>query len=284
MVREPVVAGMFYEGGKEGLKDQIKESFLSKLGPGSLPKKSSKKRILGLVSPHAGFAYSGPAAAYGFKELKESEKPDTFVILSPNHTGFGRTSVLLDDYKTPLGIVKTNKELGKKILDNCPKIANDVVAHMNEHSLEVQLPFLQYIYKDFKIVPIVISSPINCLELAISLGKAIKDSNEKICIIASSDFTHYGPGYEYNIFANNIKKQVRELDMGAIELIKELNVNKFLEYIGEHNATICGHLPIAVLLKALEGEIKDVDVLTYYRSDEIVDDENTVGYASIVFR
>lgn len=284
MVRSSVVSGMFYEGDSSRLKVQIEKCFNSKFGPG-LPKKSNNSQILGAVSPHAGFTYSGPCAAHTYHAIYNGKKPRSFIILSPNHTGFGRTSLTKENYETPLGIVKIDLELADSLLDNCHSLIDDMGSHIHEHSLEVQLPFLQYLYKeDFMIVPIVISSPHQCKELAIGISNTL-EKFEDVCIIASSDFTHYGPNYEYTPFKENIKENVKKLDMGAIDKILAKDFNGLMEYVDENNATICGYLPIAVMIKALEKRIKETKLLKYYLSSDIIPDkENSVSYASIVFR
>jgi len=143
MVRKPIVSGQFYEADSEKLKTQIRECFTSKFGPGSLPGKVKKGLVKGAISPHAGYAFSGPGAAFVYKEMAESKRPDLFIMLGPNHTGLGRTSVLLDDFETPLGIAKVDKVFGKKLIKNS-EIDHDSSAHLNEHSIEVQIPFLQF--------------------------------------------------------------------------------------------------------------------------------------------
>jgi hypothetical protein len=182
-------------------------------------------------------------------------------------------------------------------MKNCPTLAEDDGSHIREHSLEVQLPFLQFIHlyskHEFKIVPIILSSPFHCLEIADGLKKTISQSDENIMIIASSDFTHFGPNYEYAPFVDDPDREVREFDLEAIDMILKGDYEKFLEFVEDNNATICGYLPISVMLRAL-GFIDPKDpssehkarskLLKYYRSSDIAGDNiNSVGYASIVF-
>ena len=282
MVREPVVAGRFYEGDKNQLESQLESCFTS--GPG-LPKGSHNKEIIGAISPHAGYMCSGMGASYVYKRIAESKKlPQTFVIIGPNHTGLGRTSLLLEDFRTPLGIAKVDTAFGKLLLEN-KNLENSPLVHMNEHSIEVQLPFLQYTLKDFMFLPIVISSYPFAEELAKALCSALKQTKRRVCIIASGDFTHYGPSYGFAPFRTNITENVKKLDFGAIELIKKLDDNGLNEYIQMTGATICGYLPIITLIKTVKllGIKPDVKLLKYYTSGDVFGDhENSVSYASMV--
>lgn len=300
-MREPSVAGQFYDGSKDGLMSQVKDCFLSEYGPKELPGKQKtgkdSKQVIGAISPHAGFMFSGPAAAFVYKKIAETEKPDLFIIIGPNHTGTGRTSFMLDDFKTPLGTAKVDREFGKLLsekLTGKDALVEDSRAHLYEHSIEVQLPFLQFIYSeakdDFSFFPIVISSEIN-LDRVAALLKAAVDEYEKkgkrVSIIASSDFTHYGTNYGYMPFEadENVKENLKKLDIGAIELIQKLDYKGFMEYVKKTGATICGFLPIYVMLKALEGRAERAELLTYYTSADIIRDySNSVSYAGIIIQ
>lgn len=286
MVRKPIVSGSFYEKDKEALIEQIKGCFLSSFGPGSLPKinkDTEGKRVFGAICPHAGLTFSGPCAAYSYKRIAENGKFDAFIILGLSHQGY-RSCVSLDNWETPLGIAENDTHFGKEIIKNCNLDLNEK-AHQSEHSIEVQIPFLQYILKeDIKIVPIIVSGDINYPKIAQGIINTIKDSKKKVCIIASSDFTHYGINYGYYPFNNNIKERMYGLDKRAIGHIKNLDSEKFLGYIEDTGATICGKHPISLLLQAskLMGK-KDVELLRYYTSGDVVGDyTSAVGYASII--
>ncbi len=282
MVREPCVAGQFYEGEKEGLLKQIRECFLSKFGPGKLPEKKKQGTVKAAIVPHAGYMFSGPCAAHAYKRIAESEQPDLFIILGPNHTGFGRTSVLLDDFSTPLGIAEVDDEFGEALMKNS-KIDNDARVHRYEHSIEVQLPFLQFCLKKFKFLPIVISSPHYLDELAEGIRKTAEQLKKKVCVIASSDFTHFGYNYGYIPFTENVKENLEKLDKGAIKYIAKFDEEGFLRYVRETGATICGFLPIVVLMKILKNEKPESELLKYYTSSDMMGDySNSVSYASIV--
>jgi len=282
-----IVAGQFYEEDEDKLRDQIKKCFKHEQGPGDLPVKERKGKIFGAISPHAGYMFSGPAMAWGYKAIAEAEFPDLFIILGPSHMGFD-TCTSLDDWKTPLGTVMVDKEFTQKLIDN--GINHNPKAHTEEHSIEVQLPFLQFVSEDnkdkLKIVPILINDN-NYEETAAIIEKTIKETEKNVMIITSSDFTHYGKNYGYTPFVYSIKKNLHELDGGAINQIKKLDVHKFMQYCKEKDTTICGKLPIAVLIELAFNISNDakVELLQYYHSGDLVGDySNSVGYASIVVR
>ena len=282
-MRAPIVAGMFYENNLQELEKQIKASFLHKLGPGDLATKRNQKGIVkGLIAPHAGYQFSGPCAAWGYKEIAEHEFPELFIILGPSHQGFG-SCLSADDWQTPFGVVKTDKNFINELSKNTGLKINEE-AHASEHSIEVQLPFLQFVCKDklneIRIVPVMISNDIDYEKLGADIKKTI--GNRKITVIASSDFTHYGINYGYMPFIDNVKENLHDLDDGAISYIKAMKVHKFIEYVEEKKATICGKLPIAVLMQSITAE--KVKLLLYCTSGDITGDYGSaVGYASILF-
>ncbi len=282
-MRKAAVSGMFYEEDKEKLKEQIEKSFSSEFGPGDIGEKKDNK-ILGAVVPHAGYVYSGPCAAYVYKEIGESKIPDVFIILGTNHTGQGESSVLLDDFETPLGVVKVDKEFGQKLKENCGLEENEEL-QAEEHSIEVQLPFLQNIVKDkLRIVPIVVTHGSNYKKMAKGIKKTVEEEGKEVCIIASSDFTHYGLNYGYVPFTERVKDNMYKQDEIAIKHITHLDVETFLEYVDIKGATVCGTYAIAVMVEAckLIG-CKKGKLLKYYTSADMMGDySNAVGYASII--
>ncbi len=295
-MRKAVVSGQFYPSDREELIEQIKACFNHKFGKKLLKtiaktKKKTKtdSKFIGLISPHAGYIYSGPCASHGFSFMLKSSLPETLIIIGPNHTGQAQAefSLSLEDFETSLGIIKNDKELGKKLMESSI-IVHDEIAHQYEHSLEVQLPFLQYIYqiakKDFKIVPIIISTQDydKCVEVAEDISKIVKGSS--IGIIASSDMTHYGPGYGFMPFSYNkdTKKNLYDLDRKAIDEILNLNSEAFFQRAIK--TTICGFAPIVVLIEVSRILKKQAKFLKYYTSGDIVQDySSAVGYASITF-
>lgn len=281
-IRMPAVSGQFYPSDKNALREEIKSCFLSELGPGKMPGKSGAKKVLGAIVPHAGYKFSGPAAAFAYKETAESKKPDTYVVVGPGHMGCP-SAISLKDWKTPLGTAKNDSEFGKALAENSGIDVNEE-AHKPEHSIEVQIPFLQFVSSRFSFCPVIAGHDIDYTELAEAIRKTAKQLKKDIVVIASSDFTHYGPAYGYIPFKSDVKKNMHALDNGAIELIKKLDAGGFMDYADKKQATICGQIPIAVLIGAVKADAKKGKLMKYYTSGDVMGDySNAVGYASIVF-
>jgi AmmeMemoRadiSam system protein B len=285
-IRKPIVAGKFYEFSPTRLDNQIKDCFLHEKGPGDLPLKTRKKEIKAIIVPHAGYPFSGPCAAWAYKEIAESKLPDTYILLGLDHSGYGKSALTLDSWETPLGMMRIDNELGSHLLKKT-ELINDPGAHSMEHSIEVQLPFLQFANKSdldkTRILPITISQDLDLKKLALDIQESIMDLNRKVIFIVSSDFTHYGKNYRYVPFSSDVPKRLYELDAGAIKFIKELDADGFASYVDQTMATICGRQPIyllAKLLKKTKGEL-----LQYYTSGDLSGGnyKNAVGYASIAF-
>ena len=266
MLREAVIKGSFYPKTKEEISEQLTE-FFSKV-------KTSKKSNY-FVAPHAGTIYSGQTAAYSYSLM---EKPETVVILSPNHTGYGEEISVYPEgkWQTPLGESEVDKKAADKITELFPKAKKDETAHLQEHSIEVQLIFLQYLFKDFKIVPITLmtENPDDLEKLAETLIKTEKQLGKKFSVIASSDFTHFLPA-----------EKAKQNDFKAIEFIKKINVKGFHELVLKERLSICGHSPIEVLMQYCKKKgIKKVELLNYSTSgDTTGDNSSVVAYASIGF-
>ena len=277
-LRRPAVAGSFYDGDSKSLNIQIKNCFLNKIGPGKVPLVNLKKQnnVIGLISPHAGYMYSGPVAANGFYKIAIDGKPDTIIILGPNHRGFGEEVSIMAEgkWETPLGELEIDTDIAEDILRNSKIIKNDKKAHQYEHSIEVQLPFIQYIFgNNIKFVPICMTrQDINTdIEIARSICSSAVDKN--ILIIASSDFTHY----ETQEYAENVDKQ-------AINAILEFNPKKLYDMIYHQNLTMCGPGPITVMLIACETlGAKKAELLKYATSGNVSGMyDQVVGYASLI--
>ncbi len=275
-MRKPAVAGSFYAGSATGLRRQIEDCFKHTLGPGSFPGVSkTERRILGLVSPHAGYVYSGPVAAHGFFQLASEGKPKTVVILGPNHRGVGAAVALSreDKWQTPLGELEIDSGVGGQIVSAARWAQWDDLAHSWEHSIEVQLPFLQYIYRsEFRVVPIAMLS--QDLEVSQDLGKAIAIAlkGKDGLIIASTDLTHY-----------ESQSVASKKDRSALEAILGLDTKKLAEVVSSHNISMCGPGPVMTMLTACKqlGANK-ARLLHYATSGDISGDySQVVGYASV---
>lgn len=295
-MRRAIVAGEFYLSDRSGLKRQLEACFFNKFGPGSLPRAFNlKQKKIALIVPHAGYQYSGPCAAHCYKTLMEVNKKDlaeNFILIGPNHSGYGNVPFALsfENFETPLGLVKNDTELSDKLVEEASSLGlqKDETAHKFEHSLEVQLPFLQFCYglvkKDFKIVPIVVATGDyeKCFKAAIAIVKVLQEmKREKICIIASSDFTHYGYSYGFVPFTENVKQNLYDWDKKYINYILKLDSKSF--YQEAIKTTICGTAPIVIAIEIAKGlGAKRASLLKYYTSGDVLNDyKNAVGYASI---
>lgn len=262
-MRAPAVSGQFYPHNKNDLDREISRCFDGVQG--------GEKSVIGAVVPHAGYIYSGNTAAHVYSMLPEA---DTFVLLGPNHTGFGSgVSVSGEKWSTPLGEVGSDIEFIKALPGRI--IDTDETAHKYEHSIEVQLPFLQHLFSDFKIVPICMGmqDEETALDVGMELAKAVRKVNKKVVIIASSDFSHYKPD-----------KVAREDDAYFIRSIIDLDIPGFYRKLHERNASVCGYGPIAAMLTASKTlGAKKGTLVKYSTSGDITGDlAAVVGYAGII--
>jgi len=277
-VREPAVAGSFYESSKKNLMNQIEWCFTHKLGPGVLPKisESFTGKLIGVIVPHAGYIYSGPIAAWAYKVIAENGKPDSFIIIGPNHSGMGSPLAIMRKglWRTPLGYAKVDSELGDALLSSLDILEDDYTAHLNEHSIEVQLPFLQYLFGEVKFLPI--SLMIQDREVSILLGEAISKiiKDRRVVVIASTDFTHY-ESYE----------RAYKNDSLIIDRIIDLDIDGFFKTYYSRRISLCGPGPTGTLItiaKLLDA--KQVLKLKYATSGDTSGDMSfVVGYSSIAF-
>jgi len=287
-MRKAIVAGSFYEQDFGNLIKQIENCFYGKRGPGDLPAKKRNVFLKGIIAPHAGYDYSGMCQAWAYKEIAESKIPKTYVILGVNHSGIGEDFVVSgENFETPFGNVRTDKSFGRELVSKCELIKEDDLAHENEHSVEVQLPFLVYANKGreghVRILPLLVKSL--DFDKCKKVADAITDVSEDICVIASSDLVHYGPNYSYVPFTYSIKEGIFNLDNEAIELVKELKTKEFLEHVKRTRATICGAGAIAVLMECMKNMfVKEGRLLQYYTSGDVLNDwKNSVSYCSMGF-
>ena len=276
LVRSPAVAGAFYPADPEELKRLIEWSFLHKLGPGSLPEVSEvrRKESVGYLSPHAGYIYSGPIAAHSYWHIAREGKPDVIVIAGPNHTGLGTLiSIFPEGYwETPLGSVPVDAEMAKEIARESGIADLDTQAHLFEHSVEVQLPFLQYIFGEFKFVPIVMMGQEKHQAKALAEGivRAAEKLGKDVLFIASSDLNHYDP-HEITV----------QKDLLVLKHIKELDIDGMYEVIYKYDISVCGYGPIAVLMFLTKWANGKMIILAHATSGDTSGDKSqTVGYAA----
>jgi MEMO1 family protein len=264
MKRKAVFAGRFYPGSQRALKEEI----------ASCVKEGVKRaKAIGIISPHAGYIYSGKVAGEVYSSV---ELPDKFIILAPNHTGMGEyISVFPEgEWETPLGSIKVDDEISSAIIKGCEKAKQDEAAHMMEHSLEVQLPFIQYFKKSFTISPVTLGhiSLEDCKRLGLAIANVIRNSKENILIVASSDMTHYESA-----------REAEKKDRLAIEKVEQMDPEGLHETVRRHNISMCGVIPATVMLfaaKELGG--KKGTLVKYSNSGETSGDfQEVVGYAGL---
>jgi AmmeMemoRadiSam system protein B len=265
--RAPAVAGQFYYGTRERLLDQVGQYIV-----GDAPKED----VIGVIVPHAGLIYSGPVAGAVYSSIRF---PKTFVLLGPNHTGLGSPISLSDDneWETPLGILEVDKKLAAKIIQNDPGVTRDDRAHLFEHSLEVQLPFISYFSKDAKIVPIALLSASvgDCIELGRAIARAVKTVDYPVVIAASSDMSHYVS-----------EKAARQKDQKAIDRVLAVDPEGLYETVVRERISMCGYMPATAMLSAArELGANSARLVKYATSGDVSGDyDSVVGYAGIVVR
>ncbi|MFP4545492.1 MAG: AmmeMemoRadiSam system protein B [Methanomassiliicoccales archaeon] len=267
-MRYPAVAGMFYSDDEEGLLREVERCFLSSLGPGEIPDlRKGERRIRGAVCPHAGLAASGPVAAHLFHALAQDGFPEAFIIIGPNHQGFGAAvSTTTQDFQTPLGVARVDRDLQgrlEKWVDDEP------FTHQNEHSLEVILPFIQYFSRDVPFVPLLMS--LQDYETARDLGAQIREAigDRDVLVIASSDFSHYVP-----------QKEAEEKDGKVIERILNLDPEGVYETVVQERVSTCGYGPVMAMLEAVQGS--QARLIRYGTSGDVMPSREVVGYAAII--
>jgi MEMO1 family protein len=267
VVREPAVAGQFYPDSPAQLRAMV-ESFIDK--------NAEKEEVVGLVIPHAGYIYSGAVAGAAISRVKFK---DTFIIIGPNHTGFGKPFSIMakGSWETPLGEVKIDTELAEKLIELSPYLKNDKLAHEHEHSIEVQLPFLQYFKPDVKIVPIILGAGDVKIyrEIGLAIANALRELKKEAVILASSDMNHY-----------EAQGVTQKKDHLAIEAMLKLDEADLVKKIVDKGISMCGYGPAAVMLAASKamGATK-AELIKYQTSGDVSGDYNAVvGYSGIIVK
>jgi MEMO1 family protein len=267
--REPAVSGTFYPSNPDVLRSDI-AGYLSKVPDEKLP-----GRISGLISPHAGYMYSGQTAAYGYKALIGAHY-DTVIVVAPSHQSFFLGAALYDKgaFRTPLGLVPIDEELSGELIKKGDAVHADDRAHRGEHAIEVQLPFLQTALGEFKLVPLIMGTsqdPDSSEHLAKLIYDCIKNKDKKYLIVASTDLSHY---YPYDLAV--------EMDKAAIELLKAYDIEGLIRELAQGKYEACGAGPlIAAMMTCERLGVKQSKVLNYMNSGDVTGDmSGVVGYVS----
>jgi AmmeMemoRadiSam system protein B len=258
------VSGQFYPGSETKLR-----AALSQL----IPENASPKRVTGVISPHAGYVYSGAIAGQLFSQITI---PETVLIIGPNHHGVGAAAALYPDgqWLSPLGSVSINSRLNALLLRHSPYLQSDSIAHQNEHSLEVQLPFIQYLRPDVTISALCIGhgdyAPLR--DIGQGIAAAIREYGEHVLIVASSDMTHYESA-----------ASARRKDQLALERVLVLDGKGLLELCRSRGITMCGVVPATIMIEAaLRLGASEAELVAYGTSGDVTgDNDQVVGYAAV---
>lgn len=272
--RPPAVAGAFYPADGASLARAIETSFLDPRGPGHLPTRhrAPDRKLRAIVVPHAGYVYSGPMAARAYDLVATEAAAPSILVLGVDHHGTGPAAALSDrPWETPLGIVPGDPELVERL--NQGPVTVDEVAHRREHSIEVQLPFLQYTEPAPRVVPLQVryDSWTGLQRIAEVVRRAVRDHD--VLLVASTDFSHYIPA-----------ERARGLDALAIDRIVARDPRGLFETVARHDISMCGIAPTTVLLSALSEETLEARSLGWGHSGEAEPMPEVVGYGAVTLR
>ncbi|MCF2141522.1 MAG: AmmeMemoRadiSam system protein B [Candidatus Lokiarchaeota archaeon] len=296
LIRQPSAAGQFYARFKKELLNSIKKCFNDKyFGPGSAltvgnSPKDQQRKVIGAICPHAGYVYSGPAAAFSYQAVFKERLPDTIIILGTQHTGYYKIATMKQGkWKTPLGSIAIDNELVNDLLGSDSEIIEDDAAfngfpHGREHNIEVQIPFIQYAAllakREVKIVPIKIGNmnPIILEKVGETIAKAIQKNNSKdIAIIASSDMTHYQPRSPLTPKKEIDEVQV-ERDRKVISAFEKFDWDETYKYAKQ--TTVCGPQTIfTLMITASKLGYTQATALKYYNSFQKMGEHSPCDYS-----
>lgn len=273
-IRQPVVAGRFYPQQPEELRAAIAQAFLSPFGPGIFPQVSTgPRRLTGLVVPHAGYPFSAPCAAWAYAAAAQDGRPRAAVLLGVNHRGAGAPIALSPaaGWQTPLGVMPVDAALATALTAREPTVKADARAHALEHSLEVQLPFLQVLFGALPILPISIGMVTGAQMLRLGQALAEVAKQQDLLLIASTDFSHYLS-----------QTEAERCDRLALDCIASADAEGLLRVVREQGITMCGVFPVAALLAAAAGlGIYAARILHYHTSGDVTGDrQEVVGYGA----
>lgn len=267
-MRVPAVSGTFYPAEEAVLREQIRQCFVN--GPGEPAAGMGKRSISAVVVPHAGYVYSGTCAAHSYKALAEDGHPDAYIVIGPDHIGVPYEFVMSsEDFVTPLGVCPVHQELAMRLRELIP---DDPMAHMREHSIEVQIPFIQYIDPQAKIIPIIMGR--QDMLAAERLAKALKVACEgfNVVVIASSDLDHYVP-----------KEVAEHADAHFLNTVAAGDVSAMYDELRMNSLTVCGYGPIATaMIFSGPGKARILNQTDSFEATQF-DSGSVVGYGSMVF-
>ncbi len=267
MIRRAAVAGLFYDGSAKSLRPQIEDL---------LPRMEEKVEAVGVVVPHAGYIYSGGVAGAVYTRLAPVH---SCVVLGPNHTGLGAGAAIMTagTWETPLGEVTIDTELARAIMDRSRILEEDDRAHRKEHSIEVQLPFLQVLFPAVPFVPICLMSHEYgaCQDVGRAVAETIQTSGKRVLLIASTDMSHYIP-----------QAIAKVKDQLAIDSIVDLDPQRLHTTVLRERISMCGFHPTTAMLVAVKAlGATRAELIRYATSADVTKDyESVVGYAGLLIR
>ncbi|MEA3489296.1 MAG: AmmeMemoRadiSam system protein B [Candidatus Omnitrophota bacterium] len=264
MVRDPAVCGQFYPGERESLLRDLDKM---------IPERSDKIDAIGAVSPHAGYMYSGAVAGEVYARLKPRR---TYIVLSPNHSGYGvRFASCAEAWRTPLGDIDVDGDILSAMKSHTNLIEEDKTAHVFEHSIEVQLPFIQKTAPSAKIVPLTVKfgNLSELQEVSEAIVSAVAERKRDTVIISSSDMTHY-----------ESRRSASRKDKMAIQKVLELDPEGLFEVVERNNISMCGYIPTVMMLMCARGlNAEKAELIKYADSGDVTGDtQQVVGYAGII--
>ncbi len=265
-MRKPAVAFQFYPGDPVELEQSVT----------GYMKEQDREEVLGLIAPHAGYVYSGKVAGSLYSTV---EIPNDVVLLGPNHTGYGEVAAVMTsgEWEMPFGTISINESLASLLLENSQFLSSNALAHSQEHSLEVQLPFIHHSNPEVKIVPITLMhlSFSKCVELGEDIARALRKYPSKVLIAVSSDMNH---------FEN--QEVTKRKDDAAIDKILQLDPEALYHEVKEKSISMCGIIPATIALVACKAlGATEVKLIDYATSGDVSGDYNqVVGYAGMVIK
>jgi AmmeMemoRadiSam system protein B len=289
MVREPVVAGAFYPASAEACREDLGEMIPRQIDTSALP-----ATIRGGIAPHAGWTYSGRVCGAVFAAIAARAQPATFVLFGASHRRIGRRAALFAEgsWQTPLGLAHVDARLAERVLAGTSLIEDDPYPHEAEHSIEVQVPFVQYLFDQARILPILVEPSGRAAEVGQAVARAVQAGGANVLYVGSTDLTHYGPGYgflpegagpEGLTWAKDVN------DRRLIELMRQLRAEDVVREASEHH-NACGAGAIAATLAACRSAgARNGVLLSHVSSNEVARSlgqgagQDAVGYAGMVF-
>jgi len=275
-IRRPAVAGSWYSNDKATLAREI-AGYLQQA-----PRSLTGVTVRALIAPHAGYAYAGRCAAESFKQLEGQSVARVFLLGPSHYMAFeGVASLNVDAFETPLGLVPLDRAVLDALRKN-PLVHDVPAAHAREHSLEIELPFLQTVLKDFTLVPLIVGqlTPSQAIELGALLKQQV---GPRDLVVVSTDFTHYGPAFDFAPFRDDVKNRLSALDQGAFDRILAKDIKGIFSYAAQTGITWDGVTPTALMLATLPPTAHGT-LLRYYKSGD-ADNEYThsVSYGALAF-